>query len=201
MWLLLCRVLAMCSIQGLWLFCGVLHAQEIQETQDKTPGLARWKGDSYPEFCAHFGLGKAMPGGLLRYQHRVDGEVVEVTLADWIQILTIGIVENDGTVNRSEERIASVLSVRPIAQWDGGPREARTELASWINKSHLPFQKRFGCGRLFNDVPRTYYYEISGLQIIVVVGSGEVIRAIQWLDTDTPQWASIKSDTKSASPQ
>lgn len=148
-----------------------------------------WK--SYPEFCARYGLGELGKGGMLRYRHNVDGQIVDVTLADWVTILAIGVVDDNGQIDRSLERVNAVVPVSSIDQWQGTWEECADELRTWIGKSHLPFEARFNKGTLFGSVPRSYFHIILEHKVIVIVDRNENVKAIQYLDVTEPRWVSL----------
>lgn len=156
----------------------------------------RWL--DYPAFCGQFGLGTTMHGGTLRYRHEVDGNIIEVMLVDSVTILTIGVLEDDGKINRSQERVNQVVSRASPQRWRGDSDEAILELKNWLGKSHLPFENRFDVGLLFDSSPRSYFHSISELKVVVIVDQKEVILAIKYFDSRLREWVSIKakSETK-----
>ncbi len=195
MWMLLRE--AMKSLTCLLLLVMV-QSLAIAEEQPNSLG---WANGSYPRFCQIYGLGKPLPDGLLRYEHVVNGNIVEVTVVDGTTIMTIGILAEDGSLDRSANRLHRIVPNRDLRKWSGTKSETQLELVKWIGRSHLPFEAVFGSGELFMIEPRIYFHDILGEKYMVVVNSREVVRNIQWFNPSAPQWVSLKDKSNGTSIQ
>lgn len=191
------RMLLRKTLNCVMFLLPLLALQELAIADEERDSLG-WINGSYPKFCQIYGIGKPLHGGFLRFQHIVNDNIVEVSLADWTTILTIGIISDDGSMEQSTEQLHRIVPNRVHVKWKGTFRETQLELASWIGRSHLPFEMVFGNGMLFNIKPRMYAHEILEKKFMVIVDSQETIRNIQWLNTRKHQWESVKMEIKSS---
>lgn len=154
-----------------------------------------WIGGNYPDFCEAFGLGEVRGSGYLVFEHKIGSNVFHVKVTDEIVIIGIFLIEGDRSIPISSSEFSKLIIKESSAELKTR-EDILDELRKTLGMSHLPFQRKFGSGKLFSLEPRRYYHAFKEVKFIVQVDRNERIKDIVYADERAKSWLPIREDRK-----